>query len=106
MKQIKVLCELRCLQKLTEEHVNKDKIKKMRVKTATQLFSHSVAVATEHLSARGLLPQECRQMIFFVKLIDNLFDSLNSSGFYPKNEKYSDVVLKKIHHTISYGITL
>lgn len=95
MKQIKVLCELRCLQKLTEEHVNKDKIKKMRVKTATQLFSHSVAVATEHLSARGLLPQECRQMIFFVKLIDNLFDSLNSSGFYPKNGKIFRCGVKK-----------
>lgn len=55
--------ELRLLNKLTEEHVNREKISKMRVKSATQLFSHSVAVATEHLTARGDLPEECRQII-------------------------------------------
>lgn len=31
--------ELRSLNKLTEEHINKEKINKMRVKLATQLFS-------------------------------------------------------------------
>lgn len=36
--------ELRLLNKLTEEHINKEKINEMRVKSATQLFSQSVAV--------------------------------------------------------------
>ncbi|CAG4969756.1 unnamed protein product [Colias eurytheme] len=49
----------------------------MRVKTATQLFSHSVTVATEHLSARGDLPESCKQLIDITLLFDKLFDSLN-----------------------------
>lgn len=83
----KSLGELRCLQKLTEEHINKDKIKKMRVKTAAQVFSHSVACTTDHLTARKLLPAECNQLVPFVTLLDNLFDSLNSSTFYIPNGK-------------------
>lgn len=49
----------------------------MRVKTTTQSFSHSIAVVTEHLTARGVLPEDCRQLVEFVQLIDNYFDSLN-----------------------------
>jgi hypothetical protein len=79
--------ELRLLDKLTEEHVNKDKINKMRVKTATQLLRHSVAVVTEHLTARGDLPDKCRQLIEFTLLLDNLFDSLNVSSLYVPNGK-------------------
>lgn len=64
----------------TEEHINPDKINKMRVKSATQLFSHSVAVVTDHLIARGKIPNECCQLIDFTNLIDNFFDSLNLSS--------------------------
>lgn len=77
----KMYGELRLLNKITEEHINPLKINKMRVKSATQLFSHSVAVVTNHLTARGDLPEECRQLIDFTILIDNLFDSLNVSSF-------------------------
>ncbi|CAG4990273.1 unnamed protein product [Colias eurytheme] len=49
----------------------------MRVKSATQLFSHSVAVVTEHLTATGDLNEECRQLVDFTLLMDNLFDSMN-----------------------------
>lgn len=58
--------ELRVAHKLTEEHIT------FLVKTAAQVFSHSVAVATEHLSARGDLPSECRDLIPLVLLIDKL----------------------------------
>lgn len=44
----------------------------MRVKSATQLFSHSVAAATEHLAAKGALPEECKQLIKLTLLINNL----------------------------------
>ncbi|KOB74427.1 Uncharacterized protein OBRU01_03943 [Operophtera brumata] len=67
--------ELRCLQKLTEEHVNPEKIQKIRVLAATQIFSHSVAVATEHLTDTEKLPKECRDLISITLLVDNLFDS-------------------------------
>ncbi|CAH2108815.1 unnamed protein product [Euphydryas editha] len=79
--------ELRLLQKITEEHVKPEKMSNMRVKTAVQTFSHSVAVATEDLTGRGDLPIECRQMIDIVILLDNLFDSMNSSTFHIPNGK-------------------
>ncbi|CAG4969621.1 unnamed protein product [Colias eurytheme] len=47
--------ELRLLHKITEEHINPEKINKTRVKAAT-LSSHSVAVTTKDLVARGDLP--------------------------------------------------
>ncbi|KAF9406036.1 hypothetical protein HW555_013454 [Spodoptera exigua] len=71
--------ELRLLDKITEEHVNPEKINKMRVKHATQIFSHSMAVVAEHLTARGALPEDCRQIIDITLLLDNLFDTLNGS---------------------------
>lgn len=94
--------ELRCLQKSTEEHVNPDKIKKMRVKAATQLFSHSVAVATENLTARGNLPQECRDVIPIVLIIDKLFDSLNGNTFHVPNGKVHKGSVKRFspHHQL------
>ncbi|RVE48289.1 hypothetical protein evm_007040 [Chilo suppressalis] len=95
----KCLGELRCLYKLTEEHLNPDKIKKMRVKNAAQIFSHSVAVVTGHLSARNLVAEECRQIIPFVSMIDKLFDSLNSSTLYIPNGKiYKGCVRKNSPH--------
>lgn len=44
--------ELRSMPKLTEFHVNKQKVKKMKVSVATQIFSHSVA-STINLMARS-----------------------------------------------------
>lgn len=71
--------ELRLLDKITEEHVNPEKNNKMRVKHATQIFSHSMAVTAEHLTARGALPEDCRQIIDITLLLDNLFDTLNGN---------------------------
>lgn len=71
--------DLKLLHKITEEHIDPEKINKMRVKTATQIFSHSVAVVTDHLTARGDLPEECLQLVDITLLLDNLFDSLNVS---------------------------
>uniref|UniRef100_A0A2H1VU46 SFRICE_022106 n=1 Tax=Spodoptera frugiperda TaxID=7108 RepID=A0A2H1VU46_SPOFR len=52
--------EMRLYQKLTENQVNPDKINKMRVKLAAQLFSHSVAVAAEHLMSQ-LQQHDCTE---------------------------------------------
>ncbi|CAG4938594.1 unnamed protein product [Colias eurytheme] len=79
--------ELRLLHKVTEEHINPEKINKMRVKSATQLFSHSLAVVTEHLCGRGDLSEEHRDLIPITQLIDNLFDTLNVSSLKIPNGK-------------------
>lgn len=90
--------ELRLLDKLTKEHINPDKIKKIRVKSATQIFSHSVAVATEHLVSRGDLPTECRNLITNTLLLDNLFESLNVSLHVPNGKVYKLSVKKHSSH--------
>lgn len=54
---------------------------------AAQIFSHSVAVTTDHLTARKILPEECRQLIPLVLMIDKLFDSLNAGTFHIPNGK-------------------
>ncbi|CAH2094612.1 unnamed protein product [Euphydryas editha] len=91
--------ELRYLHKVTEEHINRDKLKKMRVKTAAQVFSHSVAVATEHLTARNLLTEECRHLIPMTLLLDKLFDSLNSNTFHvPDGKMYKGCVKPSSPH--------
>lgn len=79
--------ELKICHNVTDEHIYVEKMKKMKVKDAAQIFSHSVAVAAEHLSARGDIPNECRQVIKFTKMMDNLFDSLNASTFNMINGK-------------------
>ncbi|CAF4908174.1 unnamed protein product [Pieris macdunnoughi] len=62
---------------------------KMRVKLATQLFSHSFAVAADHLTTRGDVPEECKNLIDITLLLDNIFDSLNVSSFHvPNGKKY------------------
>lgn len=87
--------ELKYLLKLSEEHVNPEKNTKMKVKTATQLFSHSVAVTANHLTAIGQLDPDCRQITPIVKLLDNLFDSLNCNTFNFVNGKIFRAGVKK-----------
>ncbi|CAH2085876.1 unnamed protein product [Euphydryas editha] len=91
--------ELRYFHKVAEKHINRDKLKEMRVKPAAQVFSHSVAVATEHLTARNLLPEECRQLIPITLLLDKLFDSLNSNTFHvPDGKIYKGCVKPSSPH--------
>ena len=68
--------------RLTETHLNPLGFSKMRVKLATQLFSHSVASSFNYAIARGELPENPYRLIseFFTQ-IDKLFDILNSSSF-------------------------
>ncbi|CAG9784660.1 unnamed protein product [Diatraea saccharalis] len=86
--------ELRLLNKLTEEHIDPEKNNKMRVKLATQVFSHSIAVVAEHLTARGDLQEECRQLVNITLLIDDLFDSLNINTLnIPNGKIYKESVI-------------
>ncbi|XP_052740676.1 transposable element P transposase isoform X2 [Bicyclus anynana] len=91
--------ELRLLNKITEEHINPEKINKMRVKSATQIFSHSMAVVTDHLVARGHLPAECNNLVDITLLIDKIFDSLNVSTFnIPNGKIYKGAIRKNSPH--------
>ncbi|CAG9124604.1 unnamed protein product [Plutella xylostella] len=66
----------------------------MRVKTAAQIFSHSVAVATEHLTARGDLPER----LIVKRMTTNVSKRWTSSSkkikillislMYPKKSKF------------------
>lgn len=73
--------ELKIMQKITEEHINRDKINKMKVKLAAQIFSHSVAVAAKHLSDAGKVDPQIKNVQSFVLMMDKLFDSLNCNTF-------------------------
>lgn len=98
----KCLGEVKSLHKITEEHLIPEKIKKMRVKHAAQIFSHSVAVVTDHLVARKLLNEECRQLVPIFNLIDQLFDSLDSSTMHIPNGKIYKGCVKRAspHHEL------
>ncbi|CAG9788865.1 unnamed protein product [Diatraea saccharalis] len=96
--------ELRLLNKLTEEHIDPEKNNKMRVKLATQVFSHSIAVVAEHLTARGDLQEECRQLVNITLLIDDLFDSLNINTLNIPNGKIYKGPVKRISPITSYGL--
>lgn len=45
--------ELRVMPKLSEHHVNRDKIKKMKVSTCSQVFSHTVSSAINLMAQTG-----------------------------------------------------
>lgn len=94
--------ELKILHRLTEEHVYVEKMNKMKVKIATQLLSHSVAVAANHLTRTGQVDPACRQVIPFVKMFDNLFDSLNCHNFCEVDGKMyrAGVKLNSPHHKL------
>ena len=74
----------RCLPKLKQNYFNfGDTFMKMRVKIAAQQLSHTMAAAIETFFAAGLIQSsESQQTAEFVELIDQLFDSLNSSQFH------------------------
>lgn len=66
--------------KLTDEHLNPNNFKKMKVKLAAQIFSHSVAVALHTYIDFEKLPQEAKITANFIEEINKLFDLLNSSN--------------------------
>lgn len=94
--------ELKCLLKITDEHIYVEKMRKMKVKPAAQIFSHTMAATAGHLVARGEIPAECQNLVKFTKLIDNLFDSLNSNTFHvPDGKIYKGCVRRNsLHHDL------
>uniref|UniRef100_A0A2A4JY71 THAP-type domain-containing protein n=2 Tax=Heliothis virescens TaxID=7102 RepID=A0A2A4JY71_HELVI len=73
----------RLIPKLTESHVNPEKMNKMKVKYATQIFSRTVAANMGYLADKGILPLECKDTADLFLFLDHVFDSVN--GSYRKN---------------------
>ena len=76
---------LRLMPKLTDLHVDKNRIKKMKVKYCTQVFSRTVAVgiaAMSRYSAKSAdsqlsMPSAGEETAKFIEFANNLFDSVN-----------------------------
>ena len=89
--------------RLTETHINPKGFEKMRVKLATQLFSHSVASSFTHAIARGELPENPYRLISaFFSSIDKLFDILNSSSLSLQDGKPWKTTLSKDDSNTSF----
>ncbi|RVE39798.1 hypothetical protein evm_015552 [Chilo suppressalis] len=76
---------IRLIPKLTDQHIIPEKMGKMRVKFATQVFSQTVSSNMGYLADKGLLPTECKDTADVLLLFDKLFDSMN--GSYAKKTK-------------------
>ncbi|CAK1597574.1 unnamed protein product [Parnassius mnemosyne] len=81
--------ELRLVNKLTEFHINKDKIPKMKVKFAAQVFSQRVSSAIRFLASHKILPTECQDTASFLLMFDKLFDSFNGHTYSGTEKKFT-----------------
>ncbi|VEN52942.1 unnamed protein product, partial [Callosobruchus maculatus] len=66
--------------RLTNDHIYPNNFQKQKVKLATQVFSHSVAVAMHTHIEFNALPGEAAITANFISKMNNLFDLLNSSN--------------------------
>ncbi|CAK1598223.1 unnamed protein product [Parnassius mnemosyne] len=82
---------IRLMPKLTDNHVILNKISKMKVKYATQIFSQTVASNMGYLADKGILPEECKETADILLFFDQLFDSLN--GSYTKLKQHGKPLL-------------
>ncbi|CAB3980293.1 Transposable element P transposase [Paramuricea clavata] len=72
---------IRCCPKLTEDHIHPNGFKKMKVKLATQVLSHTVAAAMLMYVSIGTLPPSATGTSELLSKFDKVFDCLNSSSF-------------------------
>lgn len=72
-------CYLRTAPKLMHEHVYPGSFKKMKIRFAAQIFSHSVAEGMSTVLDWGILPTNSICTINFIKDMVKLFDIFNSS---------------------------
>lgn len=66
----------RAVPKLTEEHLRPIK-QKMKVSTATQVFSNTSGSAMSRFCQKGLLPPHSTRTAKFLLFVNDLFDSIN-----------------------------
>lgn len=72
--------QYRLAPRLSDEHIFPNNFQKMKVKLATQVFSHSVAVAMFTYIDFNVLPKEAQPTAEFIRKMNKFFDILNSSS--------------------------
>ncbi|CAB3231574.1 unnamed protein product [Arctia plantaginis] len=82
---------IRLVPKLTDAHCDPNKIPKMKVKFATQLFSQTVASNMGYLADKGILPADAKDTADILLFFDQLFDAMN--GSHGKKKKYGKPLL-------------
>ena len=70
---------IRTAPKLTDKHLRPNGFSKMKVKYATQIFSHTVAAAIFSYVSMGGLPSSVSGTAELLSQFDSIFDSVNSS---------------------------
>jgi len=71
--------KFRAAPKLTKDHIYPTNFKKMKVKFASQVCSHTVAAGLYTHASLNSLPLEATEAADFLSLFDQLFDCSNSS---------------------------
>lgn len=81
--------------KITDSHIIPEKVKKMKVKLAAQIFSDKMSAALETLNY--LRPEEFTKKPYetarILQIFDSLFDSVNGTSVHPKGGKKYRVAL-------------
>ncbi|CAH2105412.1 unnamed protein product [Euphydryas editha] len=90
--------EIRLVNKLTETHVMKEKLPKMKVKYAVQVFSQRVSSTMRFLAKRKILPAECEETADFLFIMDKLFDSLNGHSYQGDAKIYKECLKNNSPH--------
>ncbi|KAL4090577.1 hypothetical protein QTP88_025382 [Uroleucon formosanum] len=97
--------------KISSAHINW-KGNSMKVKLAVQLLSSSVADAFAYLSQTSIEFEKCEATIKFIRIIDEIFDFLNSRNPFAKGLKQSicihniQYLEKKMKNNIEYSYSL
>uniref|UniRef100_A0A1E1W8R2 THAP-type domain-containing protein n=1 Tax=Pectinophora gossypiella TaxID=13191 RepID=A0A1E1W8R2_PECGO len=72
--------------KLTNSHINPTRLEKNKTCYATQLLSHTVAAGLSAYVDFNVIDKSARDTVKFIKLMNNLFDILNSTNLIQNNE--------------------
>ena len=91
------LLPIRAAPKLTEKHVHPTNFQKMKVKYATQIFSHTVAAAICTYSSVGSLAPSALGTAELLSRFDSLFDCVNSSNLQSTKKLRSAITEKSSH---------
>jgi len=87
---------LRFVPKLTKTHIEPNAFKRMNVKLATQVLSHSVASAIRAYIALEKLPTDANATADFVERVNRLFDIMNSNKRKTNNKWKRPLTLKSV----------
>jgi phosphomevalonate kinase len=77
----------RALNKISDIHLNPNAFQKMRVKYATQIFSHTMSSALyTAVQLKQITTDSATDTAKFIENMNNIFDALNSRHFLDRNK--------------------